>query len=133
VETKQTETDQIRATARILVIDDDRETRSVLQDTLEQAGYNVTGASSGVEGLSKLRTVPADLVPVDIFLPDQDGLTTMTHVRREFPEIRIIAMSGHATGGTMLMIAKHFGASGILRKPFSQDELLPTIEKALWG
>ena len=117
--------------AGILVIDDDPDTRELLQTTLESAGHKILLASNGREGVQLFREKPTDLVITDLFMPEQEGLETIKQLRMEFPDVRILAMSGKPTGGTMLAVARRLGATTILQKPFLPDELLRTVEQTL--
>jgi len=119
------------AMARILVIDDDDEIRSMLERMLRSAGHEVVVAANGREGLEKYRANPADLVLTDIYMPVKEGLETIIELHRNFPDLPIIAMSGKPAGGTMLAMASRLGTVAILQKPFSLEELLRTVEKAL--
>src|SRR5512137_586973 len=110
--------------ARILVIDDDPDTREMLAQTLKPAGYEVILAADGREGVQRYRTSPADLVITDLYMPNQDGSETIRELRSSFPEIAIIAMSGRPDSGAMLAIAQNVAAVGILPKPFGADELI---------
>ncbi len=118
--------------ARILVIDDDPDTREMLEQTLKPAGHEVILAADGKEGVTRYRTSPADLVITDLYMPIQDGPETIRELRSCFPEVAIIAMSGR-TDGTMLSIAQHLPTVGIIRKPFLTDELIAAVTKALGG
>ena len=71
----------------ILVVDDEDQIRQLLRETFEQAGYHVTEARDGKEALQQYRLAPADLVIMDILMPDQDGLETTATLRREFPNV----------------------------------------------
>jgi CheY-like chemotaxis protein len=119
--------------ARILVIDDDPDTRAVLEQTLKPACYEVILAADGREGVTRHRTSPADLVITDLYMPIQDGPETIRELRSCFPEVAIIAMSGRPDSGTMLSIAQTLAAVEILRKPFVADELIAAVGKALVG
>lgn len=119
--------------ARILVIDDDPDTRAMLEQTLKCAGYEVILAADGREGVERHSTSPADLVITDIYMPKQGGLETIREFRRLFPEVSIIAMSGRALAVTMLSIAQDFGAVAVLHKPFATEELITVVAKALRG
>jgi DNA-binding response OmpR family regulator len=118
---------------RILVIDDDPNTRAMLEQTLKPAGYEVILAADGREGMMRQRTNPADLVITDLYMPIQDGSETIRELCSQFPEVAIIAMSGRTDTGTMLSIAQHLPSVGILRKPFLADELIALVAKALGG
>jgi CheY-like chemotaxis protein len=119
--------------ARILVIDDDPDTRAMLEQTLKPTGHEVILAADGREGLMRQRTSPADLVITDLYMPNQDGLETIRELRSRFPEVAIIAMSGRTDTGTMLSIAQNVGAVGLLPKPFLTDELIAAVGRALGG
>jgi DNA-binding NtrC family response regulator len=119
--------------ARILVIDDDPDMRAMLEQTLKPAGHEDNLAADGKEGMEQHCTSPADLVITDLYMPNQEGLETIGELRRRFPEVAIIAMSGKTAALTMLSVAQKFGAVGILQKPFAADELIAAVEKALGG
>jgi CheY-like chemotaxis protein len=119
--------------ARILVIDDDPDTRAMLEHILKSAGYEVILVADGREGVERYRTSPAELVITNLYMPKQDGLEIIRELRTRFPEVAIIAMSGRPDSGTMLSIAPNVPAVEILRKPFLTDELLAVVDKALGG
>jgi CheY-like chemotaxis protein len=114
----------------VLVIDDEDRIRSLIREILEQAGYIVEEACGGKEGLERYRAHQADVVIMDILMPDQDGLESMMTLHREFPSSRVIAMTG---GGDMigilnfLDVAKMLGASRTLQKPFDVNVLLEAV------
>lgn len=119
--------------SQILIIDDDPQVRDMLQAELEQEGYDVIVAEDGNEGLKRFREMPADVVITDIIMPGKEGVETLVDLRREFPTVRIIAMSG---GGRMdatgyLRAAKTFGADFTFEKPVDPDELFKAIETLL--
>ena len=78
----------------ILVVDDEDQIRRLVCETLEQAGYHVTEARDGKEALQQYRQGPADLVIMDILMPNQDGLETTVVLRREYPDVKIIVITG---------------------------------------
>src|SRR5689334_17055500 len=80
--------------ARILVIDDNAELRTVLGQTLESAGYQVALAGDGIQGMAACSANPVDLVVTDLVMPQQEGMETIMQLRRDFPKVAIIAMSG---------------------------------------
>ncbi|MBH0176609.1 MAG: response regulator [Nitrospira sp.] len=114
----------------VLVIDDEDRIRCLVRAILEQAGYVVEEARSGKEGLERYRARQADVVIMDILMPDQDGLESIVTLHREFPSSRVIAMTG---GGDMigilnfLDVAKMLGASRTLQKPFDVNILLEAV------
>jgi CheY-like chemotaxis protein len=111
-------------------VDDEEGIRRLIRETLEQAGYHVHEASDGKEGLTRYRQSPADLVIMDILMPDQDGLESILTLRREFPEARIMAITG---GSDMigilnfLDVARMLGARRTLQKPFEMQQLLDAV------
>ena len=78
----------------ILVVDDENQIRLLVRETLEQAGHHVTEARDGKEALQQYRLAPVDLVIMDILMPNQDGLETTVSLRREFPDVKIIVITG---------------------------------------
>src|SRR5690349_994065 len=99
--------------ARILIIDDETALRLWLRVVLEGAGHQVVDAPDGTAGLQALRRQPADLVLCDVFMPERDGLETIRALRREFPHVRVVAMSGGGFDGRvqMLAVAARFGTA----------------------
>jgi DNA-binding NtrC family response regulator len=116
--------------AKILVIDDEPSVTASLEQALRTAGHRVMQAANGLEGTKQQAAEPADLVITDMFMPDQDGVQTLMQFRKLFPGVPIIAMSGNPKGD-MLTVAQKLGAVAVLEKPFSRDELLSAVEKAL--
>ena len=119
--------------ARILVIDDDELLRGAVRVVLEAAGYEVIEASDGNVGLRLQREQGADLVLVDIFMPERDGLEVIRALRSESSQAKIIAVSGGGRTGQIdvLRAAATFGASRTLLKPFEPRVLLSVIRELL--
>ena len=118
--------------ARILVIDDDTAIRSVVRRGLERVGHDVTEAPDGDAGLKAYRAHHTDLVVTDIIMPEREGVETIMALRKEFPGLKIIAMSGGGGGSAdFLGIAKKLGARRALTKPFGHRELLEALEEVL--
>jgi CheY-like chemotaxis protein len=119
--------------ASILVIEDDVEVREVLRRILEHAGYEVEEASDGEEGINRYREKQADLVITDIIMPKKEGIETITDLRIEFPDVKVIAISGGGRLGPepYLELAKSFGANHIIMKPFSTAEILDAVQELL--
>lgn len=119
--------------AHILIIDDDPPTRRMLRQALEREGYGVIEACDGHEGLQYYRAAPTDLIITDILMPNKEGLETIMELRQDFPRARIIAISGGTKLGRLnfLAMAQKLGAQYTLQKPFSVQEMLEIIQKAL--
>jgi len=119
--------------ARILIIDDNPEVLSAVHRVLSGAGHNVSDAPGSAEGIRMHRENPFDLIVTDIFMPEKEGISTIIDLRREYPRLRIIAMSG---GGDfepygILDIAHRVGADRTIPKPFSRIELLEAVNAVL--
>ena len=78
----------------VLIIDDDETVRAFLERLLVKSGYHVLAATNGLQALDICRSNPVDLAVSDIFMPEQDGLETIMKIKREFPGMKIIAISG---------------------------------------
>jgi DNA-binding response OmpR family regulator len=119
--------------ARILIIDDEAMIRNLLVKILEREGYETVVASGGKDGIKIHRENPADLIITDLIMPEKDGLETIMELRRDFKDVKIIAMSGGGKIGseTYLQIAKTMGAIGTIAKPFHRKELLKTVQELL--
>ncbi len=117
--------------ARVLLIDDDAEVRDMVRKALRSAGHEVIVSEDGREGAKCFRKTPADVVITDMVMPNEDGIETIKALKREFPDVRIIAMSGGSARGGMLSAARHLGAVAVIEKPFTKTELLDAVEKAL--
>jgi CheY-like chemotaxis protein len=118
---------------RILVIDDDAQVRGAVRRILERAGHTVEDVGDGDAGLRAHHERPADLIITDIFMPERDGIETIQQLRRESPQVKIIAISGGDRTHTLDLRkdAELFGASRTLRKPFELTELLQTVAELL--
>ena len=119
--------------ARIIVIDDNDAVRSTMRRALERAGHEVFEASDGEAGLKLLTETGARLVITDIFMPGQDGIVTVGRIRKEFPGVRVIAVSGGDATGLMDLRkdAELLGAARTLRKPFAPADLVRAVRETL--
>lgn len=117
----------------ILVVDDEPELREVIMRVLEDVGHKVTLAENGNEASKALARGAFDLVLTDVIMPDRDGMQVITELRRKYPQVRVVAMSGggHVPRDQYLKIAKGLGAHAALEKPFSTQELLGVIEQVM--
>ena len=118
---------------KILIIDDDNQFRTMLRQLLERNGYEIKEASGGKEGIELYRKSPTDLIITDLIMPGKDGIETIQEFKKDFPDIKIIAISG---GGRLvpqdyLHLAKMLGAQHTLTKPIELPELLKAIEELL--
>ena len=117
-----------QAPRAILVVDDDRDMLSLLDELLSGEGYKVVKAKSGAEALAAIAKSRPDLVMIDVLLPDEDGLTLLAQIKREHPELEVIVMT--AFGGSSSAIkAMRVGAYDYVTKPFETDDLLATLAR----
>lgn len=120
-------------TKRIVVADDDPNLRHLLVDTLQTIGYSAQGAENGLEVLELLRREPFDLVISDIAMPRMDGFDLARTMRREFPQIRILFITGVATRESQAKATEERLCDGYLAKPFRIDRIEAMIESVLSG
>jgi len=117
---------------RIVVIDDEDSLRSALRRFLERLGFEVAEARDGTEGLKLLREGNAQVAITDIFMQGREGLETIRDIRREFPDLKIIAMSGGSAGPLdPLVLARELGANRVLSKPFDLATLGKVVAELL--
>lgn len=111
---------------RILVIDDDDFVRETICEVVESFDYNVTQARSGAEAIKALNGdgLP-DLVITDIIMPGKSGLEIITEIRKTFPAVKIIAISGGggSKAGDILAMARDLGSDRVISKPIDIKEL----------
>ena len=116
---------------RILVIDDEPGIRALFREVLESSGYAVQELDNGDKVLAILNaSEPFDLVITDIIMPGSEGLETIKLLHKQFPKVKIIAMSGSAKS-SYLQMAKLLGASSILSKPIGIDTLLESVRSLI--
>ncbi len=119
--------------ACILVVDDDTQIREMLRQMLEMEEYEVLEAANGKEAINLLDDHRVDLVITDLIMPEKEGIETIRDMRKRFPDIRIIAMSGGGVIGpeSYLKIAKSLGATKTFVKPIERRVLLDGIREVL--
>lgn len=119
--------------SKILLIDDEEMMRNLLREALESKGFEVREASNGREALALNRMDPSALVITDILMPEKEGLETIMDLRREFPLMKIIAISGGGYAGQLnfLEAAGKLGAQATLQKPFRLSQLYEAVETLL--
>ncbi len=119
--------------ARILIIDDEELVRLALAKVLENASHEIVEQENGENALDLHKAQPFDLIITDILMPGKEGIETIMDIKKEFPVLPVIAISG---GGpdkhmTYLESAKLLGANHVLSKPFSSKELLKCVDQCL--
>jgi two-component system response regulator (stage 0 sporulation protein F) len=117
--------------ATILIIDDEEPIRALLRFALEAAGYEVTEAANGRQGLDLYRRRPTDLIIADMLMPELNGLDLLLDLTREFLHAKVIAISGAGGEQNVLDVAKLLGARQTFEKPFSIPQLLDAVRYEL--
>jgi DNA-binding response OmpR family regulator len=120
--------------ARILIIDDDDQVRKMLRLTLNAAGFDVVEAQDGKVAMKFFNQDPlVDLVITDLIMPEKEGIEMIIELRKDFPKVPIIAISG---GGRIdpndyLVLAKKLGAQITLEKPFSRKDIIEAVNELI--
>jgi CheY-like chemotaxis protein len=103
-------------TVAVLVVDDDEDFRSLARALLEPAGFEVSEAASVAECLERMRSRAADVIVLDIFLPDSDGTAALLQIKEYFPRVRIVTISGAQESELYLSVSAGLGADASLSK-----------------
>ena len=114
----------------ICLIDDEPAILNTLSSILEDEGYQVLVAKSGLEALKVVRSEVPDLVILDIWMPEMDGLETLKRLRAQFPNILVVMMSGHGSIETAVKSTK-LGAYDYLEKPLDLEKVTILVRNAL--
>jgi len=119
--------------ANILVADDDSRLRQLLRLFLEAEDHQVSEAADGAAALRAVRSGGFHLLLCDVFMPGLDGLETLRQLRREFPGMRAVAMSGgdHSDQIDLLDPSGVLGSVPFIKKPFSCDDVRGAVSRAL--
>jgi len=129
----------------ILVIDDEVDVRDGIKRVLDRAGFSARTVDNAVDAMQELERAPADVVITDIIMPKLNGVDAIAAILREFPAVRIIAISGGGnfdvtgnqsasiTTSAYLAAAKKAGAHIILTKPFESRELIDAVTQVIGG
>ena len=115
---------------RILTIDDDPDIREVLEDRLTAQGFEVVTASSGKEGLQRIRTETLDLVILDLQMPDMGGMAVLQQMKEEQLDITVVVLTAYGSIQRAVE-AMRAGAFDFITKPFEPDRLQVVVEKGI--
>jgi DNA-binding NtrC family response regulator len=127
--------------ALVLVIDDEKDVRRVVEVMLKNAGHDAVHAVDGNDALRQFRRQHFELVICDVFIPNKEGIETLKELRELDPTVPIIMMSGDAPtayfwGATYrdyLAMVKEFGATRTIEKPFKYSQLIRLVHECLAG
>lgn len=115
---------------QVLVVEDDPAMSQYIGEILTKAQYNVLSAFNGIAGLEAIRAGSSQLVVLDIFMPEKDGLEVLVEMRRFSPDLPVLVISGkqHLLSESSMNLAKQLGADDVLSKPFTPQELLERVK-----
>ena len=117
----------------ILIVDDDEILRAVAGEMLRQSDHCVVEAEDGLVALRLVDALPIDLVILDMLMPNMDGFEVISEIRRRYPTVRILAISGGGLvdGKCLLTTARVLGADGCLSKPLTRVMLEAAIAEVM--
>jgi len=115
--------------ALILLVDDDEVFRSVTARMLRSAGHTVKEACDGIRALQALELAPPNIVVTDVLMPECDGIELISHLKRSYPDVRILALSAKESLGSLglLNLARIVGADVTLAKSTVSERLLSEV------
>lgn len=114
---------------KVAVVDDSGALRGALRNVLESSGFEVPfEAESSQELFARMKETPADLVLLDVFFPNENGLDMLARLKADYPNSRVLMITG-LRQQNIVEEAKKRGANGLLYKPFDADGLIAAIER----
>ena len=114
---------------KLMIVDDEERFLATTQKLLQKKGVDVVTASSGAEALEKLRAHSVHVVILDVKMPGMDGVATLREIKRQFPMVEVIMLTGHATVESAVEGLKT-GAVDYLMKPADLDQILEKANDA---
>jgi CheY-like chemotaxis protein len=119
--------------AKIVIVEDEPILRNVIATKLRTLGHSVSEAGDGKSGEKMIVAEHPDLILLDVWMPEQDGIATIVNLRKQIPHLKIIVMSGAPTGAGLRLfdIVGTLGAVATLEKPFSAESLVSAVDAAL--
>lgn len=118
----------------ILIVDDDPVLRLVASEMLGQEGFEVREAEDGAVAVRLLEDEPADLVVIDMLMPNKEGIETIQEIKARWPGTRVVAISGGGKGmpsGYLLTLARSLGADAVYEKPLRALGFTDVVHAAL--
>jgi len=114
----------------VLLVEDELTIAKGLKMVMDEEGYDVDLADTGLVALNKFRAKSFDLMVADLRLPDIDGMEVIEHVRESRPETKVVIITGYPSVATAVKAVK-IGVSDYLRKPFTDDEFIAAVDTAM--
>ena len=114
---------------RILVVDDEKILRNLLERTLQVSGYEVDCAEDGMEAVEQLQATPYRIVITDLMMPRMDGMELLRYIKKNHPDTAVIIITGFASIDSAMMAVRE-GAYDYITKPFQIEAILHSVEKA---
>ena len=115
---------------RLLVVDDEKSVRDLLERVLKEAGYDVVTAANGREALDKVSELKIELVLLDIKMPVMSGMEVLRQLATNWPEICVVMATAVADAQTAVEAMK-LGAYDYITKPFNRDDVVLTVKRAV--
>ncbi len=117
--------------ATVLIVDDSRTSRKLLRSVLERGGYVITGeAVNGEDGYLKYKELKPDLVTMDITMPNMDGIESLSLIKHENANAKVVMITAAGQKEKMVDALKR-GADDFITKPFDEAEILATLKKVM--
>ncbi len=114
----------------VLVVDDEKDIRDALKGVFRDEGYEVLVAGSAEEALKRLESALVDCILLDIWLPQMDGIEALKEIKKKWPDVPVVMISGHANIESAVRTTK-LGAYDFIEKPLSLEKVILTVEHAL--
>ncbi|MEA2059314.1 MAG: sigma-54 dependent transcriptional regulator [Thermodesulfobacteriota bacterium] len=114
----------------VLIVDDEKSIIQSLDGILSDDGFEVLHAANGYEAIKKIESESPDIVLLDIWMPGMDGIETLKEIKKDFPNLPVVMITGHGTIESAVDATKS-GAFDFLEKPLSIDKVIITINNAL--
>jgi CheY-like chemotaxis protein len=124
------------AQKQILIVDDDEFGRTLISGRLRKAGYDIFEARDGDACTAYLRSAAKpDLIITDVVMPNKDGLEVVMEIKRDYPDVKVITISGGGSGwgGDYLAMSKKLGSDAIFPKPVDLNALEKTVAELVGG
>ena len=120
--------------ARVLLVDDDPICRAIGVEAMTQAGHVCEEAEDGEAATARMAEQAFDLVVTDLLMPNKEGIETIIEIKKMWPQVKVIAMSGGSSAATsdqLLQMAARLGADATLSKPLRAEVLKETARRVL--